>query len=76
MSSRLLASVCGGLLLTGLLAPSAYMYWCESSPCDAWIVEQPEQVITGAIPGQEVHVVFILRNVASQPRRILGVQAC
>lgn len=76
MISRLLASACGGLLLAGLLATSGWLYWRESSPCDAWIVEQPEQIVTGTVPGREVHVVFIFRNISSQPRRILGVEAC
>jgi hypothetical protein len=76
MNRQIVAYVCGCLLVVGLLLAGGWGYWHEQPSGDAWVVEQPEQIVSGAASGQEVHVDFTLRNISSQPRRILGAEAC
>lgn len=76
MNNRILFPLTEGVLILGLLLASVWAYWNEQPSSDAWDIEHPEQVVTGAAAGQELHVAFVLRNTASQPRRILGVEAC
>lgn len=76
MSKRVLVSLCEGGLIFGLLLSAIWAYWYEQPSSDAWGVEQPEQVVSGAIVGEDLYVTFVLCNRSSQPRRILGVEAC
>lgn len=64
------------LIFFGLLLTSTWAYWNEQPTGDAWVVQEPEQRVSGATVGQKLRVAFILRNRASQPRRILGARAC
>lgn len=65
-----------GILSVALLLAAGWAYWREQPSSDLWIVQQPEHVVSEAAAGKELHVAFVLRNTASQPRRILGVEAC
>jgi len=76
MNHRILFPLGKGILILSLLFTSAWAYWNEQSSGNAWVIEHPEQVISQALVGEKLHVAFILRNTASQPRRILGVEAC
>ena len=75
MSKRVLFFLGEAGLIFGLLFAAAWVYWEEQSARDAWVVEQPLQVVSGAA-SEKLHVAFILQNRSSQPRRILGVEAC
>lgn len=76
MNKRILFPLAEGVLILGLLLASAWTYWNVQSSVDAWVIEQPEQVVSETVVGEELHIPFILRNTASQPHRILGVIAC
>jgi hypothetical protein len=76
MSKRVLFSLCEGGLIFGLILAAAWAYWNEQPSGNAWVVEQPEQTVSGSTIGEKLHVAFLLRNTSSQPRRILGVEAC
>jgi hypothetical protein len=76
MSKRVLIFLCEGALIFGLLLAAAWTYWNEQSSDDAWVAEQPEQIVSGSTTGEKLNVAFILRNTSSQPRRILGIEAC
>jgi hypothetical protein len=76
MNKRVLFTFRSGFLSFGLLLAAGWAYWNQQSPGDAWVVEPAEQVVSGVTVGQKLHVTFILRNTDSQPRRILGVEAC
>lgn len=76
MKRRFSAYECSYLLSAGLCLAAGWMYWHQQPSCNAWVAEPPERIVSGAIVGQELHVAFVLRNTASQPRRILGVGAC
>ena len=62
------------LLFAGLLG-GAWMCWPEEPSESAWIVDHPEQIVSGA-KDQEHRVRFIIRNISSRPLRVLGVEAC
>jgi len=75
MNARVLISVVGPLL-TGSLLAGGWAYWNKEPSGDAWVVEQPELIVSSPAPGQKLHVDFVLRNTSSRPRRIFGVEAC
>lgn len=76
MSRRGLFFLCEGGLVCGLFLAAAWAYWYEQPLDNAWVVEQPEQIVSDAVAGEKLHVAFVLRNTSSQARRILGVEAC
>lgn len=76
MNRRILTFLCEVLLIAGLLLASGWAYWYEKLSSNAWSVEIPEQIVSGATSGQELHIAFLLRNNSSSPRRILGSEAC
>lgn len=76
MKGRLSIYECSSLLSAGFLLAAGWMYWHEKPSGNAWVAEPQEQIVSGVTEGQKLHVAFLLRNMASQPRRILGVEAC
>jgi hypothetical protein len=76
MGRQILARSCRYLLIAGLLLASVWAYWYEQPSGEGWVVEQPEQIISYAVVGEELRVAFKLRNTSSMPRRLLGFEAC
>lgn len=66
---------CGVLFLVLVLAGS-WTWWKETSPHDAWTLEDPVRIITDFAPQEKMDVSFRLRNTARVPLRILGATAC
>jgi hypothetical protein len=70
----LVGAIC--LLLLGLAVLARWIGWGSNPPPLAWVVDSPEQIISGAETGKPVQVPFRLRNTSSQPLRVLGTLAC
>jgi hypothetical protein len=75
MIARVGLSLCG-LLLLALLLAGAWASWQETSPRDAWTLDDPVQIITNFAPQEKLDVSFRLCNTAHKPLRILGASIC
>lgn len=75
MTIRIGVGVCGQLLLALILA-GAWASWKETSPHDAWTLDDPVRSITDFYPREKLDVSFRLRNRAPLPLRILGASIC
>lgn len=76
MNSRVPISIIFGLLAAALFLAAGWAYWKQEPAGDAWIVEQPERIVSRPTPGEKLRIDFVLRNTSSRSLRILGVEVC
>lgn len=69
-------SRCGMLLALILAVIGTWVGGRESPLRDAWVLDETERIITDLVPGETKSTSFRLRNMAPQPRRILGAWTC
>lgn len=66
----------GGLVALGLIATGVGAYFWGQPTASAWVVDRPDQVITGAPADKEVQVHFRIENTSARTLRIYGNTAC
>jgi uncharacterized iron-regulated membrane protein len=76
MNRRHLVLFGGCLLAAAALLAAAWVWWDRQPPRETWEVERPERVLSEFAVGQEVKVLFALRNRSSRTLRLLGTSAC
>lgn len=64
------------LLSLTLAVAAAWVYWKQTPPEDAWVLDESERIITDLVPGEKQQTSFHLHNKGRLPRRILGCQTC
>ena len=69
-------AVCWGAVLAGAVAGLGGWLLRSPPPASAWAIEQPEKIIRDPKIREEQLVSFRIRNVSSEPRRVLGAYSC
>jgi hypothetical protein len=77
MKRCLLTCVCAFLLFVGLFLATGWSSRDGQPPSDAWVCfDQPERILFGISPGQDVNVAFRVKNTSRRPLRVFGGEAC
>lgn len=73
MPTRICLSLFGILLL---VLVGAWASWDDTSPRNAWILDDPVRILTDFTPQEKLDLPFRLRNTSRKPLRILGAGYC
>jgi hypothetical protein len=76
MSTRAWVGGIGVIALLTFTSLGVWVYWETTTPGDAWLINEPERIVSDFDPSEQLDVTFQLRNTARVPRRILGATAC